>query len=372
MYCKNCGKEIPRQAAFCPHCGAKNTLHANTQTTAGPTGTLPRRHRRWWLVVLSVLIVLAAGAVILIGALGVFQQDSVEAEDMESSVESSVEAAATLPPVTPHNTLPPSQKEVSTAASEAEETAQPQQETAGQKPKEEPTPTPALSPAVSAAPVPASTPTPAPAPTPTPAPMPEPTETPQRLVYASLYADMLENSDYISPQTRFQLADLNSDGMPELLVAVGCYHTSSVEIYTIVENQVVDVGACGEFGMMAYEVGGNLLLSSYYAMGNSLNTLYTLEEGALVTLHSYNQYYNMAGDPNLSEEERYRFEVDGNSVSREQYRFIFHQALSSGEFYSVGYDNGFELTASAIELMREYPERFTSMGDPYDDSWIDG
>ena len=368
MYCKNCGKEIPRQAAFCPHCGAKNTLHANAQTTAAPAGTPPRRHRRWWLVVLSVLIVLAAGAVILIGALGVFQQDSVEAEDVESSVE----AAATLPPVTPHNTLPPSQKEDSTAASEAEETAQPQQETAGQKPKEEPTPTPAVSPAVSAAPVPASTPTPAPAPTPTPAPMPEPTETPQRLVYASLYADMLENSDYISPQTRFQLADLNSDGMPELLVAMGCYHTSSVEIYTIVENQVVDAGACGEFGMMAYEVGGNLLLSSYYAMGNSLNNLYALEDGALVTLHSYNQYYNMAGDPNMSEEERYRFEVDGNSVSREQYRFIFHQALSSGEFYSVGYDNGFELTASAIELMREYPERFTSMGDPYDDSWIDG
>ena len=25
MYCKNCGKEIPRQAAFCPHCGAKKT-----------------------------------------------------------------------------------------------------------------------------------------------------------------------------------------------------------------------------------------------------------------------------------------------------------------------------------------------------------
>lgn len=64
MYCKNCGKEIPRQAAFCPHCGAKNTPHANTQTTAAPTGTPPRRHRRWWLVVLSVLIVLAAGAVI--------------------------------------------------------------------------------------------------------------------------------------------------------------------------------------------------------------------------------------------------------------------------------------------------------------------
>ena len=182
---------------------------------------------------------------------------------------------------------------------------------------------------------------------------------------------MLENSDYISPQTRFQLADLNSDGVPELLVAVGCYHISSVEMFTIVENQVVDVGACGEFGMMAYEVDGNLLLSSYYAMGNSLNTLYALEDGALVTLHSYNQYYTMTGDPNMSEEERYRFEVDGNSVSREQYRFIFHQALSSGEFYSVGYDNGFEVTASAIELMREYPEQFTSTGDPYDDSWID-
>lgn len=365
MYCKNCGKEIPRQAAFCPHCGAKNTPHANTQTTAAPTGTPPRRHRRWWLVVLSVLIVLAAGAVILIGVLGMFQKASVKSEDVESSVE----AAATLPPVTPHNTLPPSQKEDSTAASEAEETARPQQDTSGQKPKEETTPTPVASPAVSEALVPTSTPTPASAPTPTPTP--EPTETPQRLACASLYADMLENSDYISPQTRFQLADLNSDGVPELLVAVGGYHISSVEIFTIVENQVVDVGACGEFGMMAYEVGGNLLLSSNYAMGNSLNTLYALEDGALVTLHSYNQYYTMAGDPNMSEEERYRFEVDGNSVSKEQYRFIFHQALSSGEFYSVGYDNGFEVTASAIELMREYPERFTSMGDPYDDSWID-
>ena len=119
MCCKNCGKEIPRQAAFCPHCGEKNTPHANTQTTAAPTGTPPRRHRRWWLVVLSVLIVLAAGAVILIGVLGMFQKASVKSEDVESSVE----AAATLPPVTPHNTLPSSQKEDSTAASEAEETA---------------------------------------------------------------------------------------------------------------------------------------------------------------------------------------------------------------------------------------------------------
>ena len=366
MYCKNCGKKIPQQAAFCPHCGTKNTPHANTQAASAPTGKSPRRHRRWWLVVLSVLIVLAAGAVILIGALGLFQQDPVEAENMESSVESSVEAAATLPPVTPRDTLPPSQKEDTAASSEAEDTAQPQQETAGQKPKEETTPTPAASPALA----PASTPTPTP--TPTPAPTLAPTETPQRLVYASLYADMLENSDYINPQIHFQLADLNSDGVPELLVAMGCYHFSSVEIFTIVDGQVVDAGACGEFGMMAYATGGNLLLSSYYAMGNSLNTLYALEDGALVTLHSYNQYYNMAGDPNMSEEERYQFEVDGNSVSREQYRFIFHQALSAGEFYSVGYDNGFEVTVSAIELMREYPERFTSTGDPYDDSWIDG
>ena len=35
------------------------------------------------------------------------------------------------------------------------------------------------------------------------------------------------------------------------------------------------------------------------------------------------------------------------------------------------YDNGFELTESAIELLRQHPERFACIGDPYDDSWID-
>ena len=36
MYCKFCGKEIPAEARFCPHCGREQASEANGPQAAGP------------------------------------------------------------------------------------------------------------------------------------------------------------------------------------------------------------------------------------------------------------------------------------------------------------------------------------------------
>lgn len=64
MYCKNCGKGIPPQAAFCPHCGTE-TLKNNSGAIAVPLKKTSKFHRKLFAP-LSILVVLLVGAAILL------------------------------------------------------------------------------------------------------------------------------------------------------------------------------------------------------------------------------------------------------------------------------------------------------------------
>lgn len=65
MYCKYCGKEIPQQAAFCPYCGKKKVEPSNSMTVDAPVEKQPKQHKKKWLIALGILVVLAAGIMLV-------------------------------------------------------------------------------------------------------------------------------------------------------------------------------------------------------------------------------------------------------------------------------------------------------------------
>ena len=65
MFCKNCGKELPQQATFCPYCGEKKAEPPNSAAVDAPGKKQPKQHKKKGLIVLSILVVLVAGILLV-------------------------------------------------------------------------------------------------------------------------------------------------------------------------------------------------------------------------------------------------------------------------------------------------------------------
>ena len=117
--------------------------------------------------------------------------------------------------------------------------------------------------------------------------------------YCELYRDKLleiiEEDDNYSEEYAFDLYDLDSDGIPELFLSSGTFHIGGVNVYSVYNNEVQDIGNeyyYGSFGVV--EVSQNNFLkdtimqmgyeaiSVYQKKYNSLECLIFAENNSLV------------------------------------------------------------------------------------------
>lgn len=164
--------------------------------------------------------------------------------------------------------------------------------------------------------------------------------------YASAYFDFIQN--YIATCTpivkellRFNLAFIDADDIPELLLMQTDGHVDGVEVYTYVQDQVTQLGEFGSYGEMEYVERQGLIFSYDSGMDNFYSDFCKLTDGVVeltCSLHSWLVY--------SQEEECYEnefYEIDGSSVTENVFQTKWQELYDNEEYVSVGYEDGIPL-----------------------------
>ncbi|MBP1546254.1 MAG: hypothetical protein J6A37_06610 [Oscillospiraceae bacterium] len=137
----------------------------------------------------------------------------------------------------------------------------------------------------------------------------------------------------------YELADLDSDGIQELVFSGGVYHQCTVQIYKIKDNEavIVDINdeekelLCNPMSKVAIEEGCSLELGSsgvinvsdngyihseYSGMGASNNDYFRFENGELIRIASLRSHLWYVDDDG---NERELYCIDGAEVTKEEY-----------------------------------------------------
>ena len=115
----------------------------------------------------------------------------------------------------------------------------------------------------------------------------------------------------------FALIYLDGDDVPELLVIEGWAHASGVSVYTYEEGAVVSVGVYGQYGAMGYREKEGIIFDDYDTGCSSIySSVYQIDGSKETLLQSYSERYGL---PEGAEELQYTYTVDGKEASAEQY-----------------------------------------------------
>ena len=110
-------------------------------------------------------------------------------------------------------------------------------------------------------------------------------------------------------------ADLDGDGVDEILFASGNYHAASVGIGKMVDGKAVYCGELGNSGALSYYPGIGYLMDDWTGGGGHAETLYSLSgsEIQLIAQANYSDEYNAITDEYDVKE--YSGEINGAEVS---------------------------------------------------------
>ena len=105
------------------------------------------------------------------------------------------------------------------------------------------------------------------------------------------------NTEY--PATGFNLAYINNDSIPELVVFYGDYHAAGAKVYAYVNGKVKYVDEFGEWGGFEYQEKKGVIRSSWFGFGNSHTTYYKWSGSKLSTIMSSSATQEMSSNGNI-------------------------------------------------------------------------
>lgn len=176
----------------------------------------------------------------------------------------------------------------------------------------------------------------------------------QQVPYARAYLEFLteyvQNSkDGKEQGARFSLAFVDDDDIPELLLMEDDCHAKGVKVFTYYQDQVVELGAFGSFGLMQYVERAGLIFSHYMGHGESDNDFFEIKEGqAVLICNMHSTPYRRNGiDANL-------YEIDGVAVNEKTYRARWKALYEDQDYVLIGYKDGTSVEEAAeSELLRQ-------------------
>ena len=176
----------------------------------------------------------------------------------------------------------------------------------------------------------------------------------QQAPYAQAYLEFLteyaQNSkDGKGQGARFSLVFVDDNDIPELLLMEDDCHAEGVKVFTYYQDQVVELGAFGSFGLMQYVERAGLIFSHYMGHGESDNDFFEIKEGqAVLICNMHSTPYRRNGiDTSL-------YEIDGVAVNEKTYRARWKALYEDQDYVLIGYKDGTPVEEAAeSELLRQ-------------------
>lgn len=140
----------------------------------------------------------------------------------------------------------------------------------------------------------------------------------------------------------FNLAYINNDSIPELIVFDGDYHAAGGKVYAYVNGKVKYVGEFGEWGGFEYQEKKGVIRSSYFGQGNCFNTYYKWDGSKLSTIMSSRsvEEYNSNGYF------EYKYYINDKKVTLSKYKSSI--APYEKGLKSVNVQNSYKVTDSVM------------------------
>ena len=142
--------------------------------------------------------------------------------------------------------------------------------------------------------------------------------TTSKKVALKAYYNFLKSYKFTTdPSTRaFNLAYINNDSIPELIVFDGDYHFSGGKVYTYINGKVKYVDSFGEWGGFQYKEKRGIICSSWMGQGVCVTTYYKWNGSKVSKIISFSSVEKLDSNGNLV----YKYSINDKKVTRSKYK----------------------------------------------------
>lgn len=137
-------------------------------------------------------------------------------------------------------------------------------------------------------------------------------------------------------ESRFDLCDLNDDGTPELIISANNNHTTTCEVFTVSNGEVISIGEIGEYGSFTYYPDFKLINNEYSGDGFVVGKFISLNGNVFTDAMTYSDNRGSA-----SKGAEIKHEIDGKELTLPEYDEAMEmyknaKTISLGRKYTFG------------------------------------
>ncbi|MCH5280154.1 MAG: hypothetical protein J1E61_01700 [Lachnospiraceae bacterium] len=173
---------------------------------------------------------------------------------------------------------------------------------------------------------------------------PQPIEADWKEAYREFLLNYESEFDLVEP--RFNLAYIDEDDIPELIIMDDDFHAASGDVYMYYEGEVVFIHSYGTYGGFPFVTKGNYIMSGGTGMGEAYASYHKIEDGkdvSLITLRGAADWSEEELDP----EEDYYF-INEKPVTKAEYEKQSALYYDGKEFFSIWYNWSYEINEETV------------------------
>lgn len=163
--------------------------------------------------------------------------------------------------------------------------------------------------------------------------------------YKQALFDFMDSDEYFSgsdiiEHSAFSLYDLNTDGMPELIISEDTSHAAACRIYTY-DNGLIYLGRMGAYGDIGYYEDNGMIVHYNLGQGIEYEIFNQLENNQINMIAKFYNDYGYRG------EEQATYEFNDTEITKDEYN-IELEKYRGNEYISLGRDYSFDEIDTAL------------------------